>query len=344
MLLLAGAISLAILAWAIAGAIRRSGDPLLGDGFNAESYGFDLSNCLVERDRIIAAGMRKDQLPSLVDPPTLPGADIAPLNARVRGKYLVSGDRVIGVSIGGVSRAYPLVILNCHEIVNDTLGGVPIAVTYNPLCDSAVVFDRHVAGETVEFGVSGLLYNSNLLMYDRREDAGQESLWSQLQCRAIAGPAALAQWRLVVLPSSLVTWKQWLTAHPDTTVLDRDPRMLRRYQETSYESYFASDRPRFPFSPPLPDDGPPAMTRVIVVETDQDRGAWTLPDVARHADADGTWQTELGDVPLTFSYNAEPPTADVSGNTGDRISVINTFWFAWHAMHPGETLRNVTKR
>jgi hypothetical protein len=102
--------------------------------------------------------MRKDALQALVDPPTVAGSDIKRINADQRGKFLVSSDRVIGVSLNGAHRAYPLQVMNCHEIVNDTLGGVPIAVTYNPLCDSVVVFERELDGETLVFGVSGLLY------------------------------------------------------------------------------------------------------------------------------------------------------------------------------------------
>ena len=107
------------------------------------------------------------------------------------GRFLVPGDLVIGLSLHGEARAYPLEILALHEVCNDTLGGEPILVTYQPLCDSAVVFERRVDGHTREFGVSGLLYNSNLLMYDRHPEQPQdESLWSQLQFRALAGPAA----------------------------------------------------------------------------------------------------------------------------------------------------------
>ena len=175
-LIVAGIFTLGLFIWAVAGV----GHPLLGKRGDLASYGFDLTTCLVPQDQIVTGALKKDALRALTDPSVVSGSEIADINAKMYGKYLVSSDRVIGVEINGESRAYPLLVLNCHEIVNDTLGDVAIAVTYNPLCDSVVVFERNVTGETLEFGVSGLLYNSNLMMFDRRPDAQGESLWSQL--------------------------------------------------------------------------------------------------------------------------------------------------------------------
>ena len=103
-------------------------------------------------------------------------------------------------------RAYPLRVLVWHEVVNDTVSGLPILVTYNPLSEGIAVFDRRVAGRTLSFGVSGLLYQSNLLMYDRDGTRGAESLWSQLQARAVSGPAAGAGQTLELVPFALARW------------------------------------------------------------------------------------------------------------------------------------------
>jgi hypothetical protein len=201
----------------------------------------------------------------------VPGADVDRLNREHRGKFLVPHDRVIALEVGGEARAYPLGTMQWHEIVNDTLGGVPIAVTYSPLCDSALVFDRRVGGETLEFGVSGLLYNSNLLMYDRRPEAPGahpstgESLWSQFPGVALAGPAAKTGARLAVLPCAVMHWEDWLAAHPRTTVLARVPGRERLYAREPYSTYFASEELKFPVHPPPPEDGPSAKERVIVI-------------------------------------------------------------------------------
>ncbi len=172
----------------------------------------------------------------------------------------------------------------------------------------------------------------------RPESIG-ESLWSQLLGRAVAGPAAVASWRLRVLPSSLVAWGDWLRDNPETTVLARDPAMYRRYQQTSYEGYFRTDSLKFPVAVEPPADGPPRKSRVIVVETETARGTWLLADIGRHSDAGGVWRTALGDTALRFVHRAEPETVSVISESGDPITVIHTFWFAWHAMHPQDQLQ-----
>ncbi|MHC4100746.1 MAG: DUF3179 domain-containing (seleno)protein [Planctomycetota bacterium] len=337
-LLLGAVVTIAITAWALAGAFARNRTPLIGDGTNVETYGFDLTPCLVAREQLVAAGMCKDALRSLVDPPVVAGSEVEGINRRQRGKFLVSTDRVIGVTVNGASRAYPIQILNCHEIVNDTLGGVPIVVTYNPPCDSAVAFERTVGGETLEFGVSGLLYNSNLLMYDRREASAGESLWCQLLGAAIAGPAAADERRLTLIDTALVAWEDWLDAHPDTTVVDRDPKKIKLYKQTSYDNYFQSPRLHFPVDPLPPEGGPRAKDRVVVVSTDRIRAVYPLADIARRAGADGSYQATLDGTAVQFRYRADPETVVVSAGGDTPIRAVHSFWFAWHAMHPDDEL------
>ena len=334
-LLLAGLLMVAEVVWAMGGVFLRAGPRPVGDGRNVETYGFDLSTCLVPRDRIITGGLRKDALRALVDPPVFAGLEVADYNGTLYGKYLVSADRVIGVEINGETRAYPLRVLNCHEIVNDTLGGVPIAVTYNPLCDSVVVVGREVDGEILEFGVSGLVYNSNLLMFDRRPNADGESLWSQLQARAIAGPAAADARTLRVLPASLVRWGDWLAARPQTTVLELDRRMFKRYQETNYEAYFMSPQLMFPVDPAPPADGLAPKARVVAVTAGGERRVYAYSGIASRCDASGQWTDELGGVALVFEYSADSETVMVAPDPPDApIEVEYSFWFAWYAMYP----------
>ncbi|HMN97746.1 MAG TPA: DUF3179 domain-containing (seleno)protein [Phycisphaerales bacterium] len=269
-----------VLGWALLGVFF--GSRPVGDGVSPESYAFDLS---IERfgDRALAAsGQPRDFLRALDDPATVPGTEVAEVNRRERGKFLVSTDRVIGVTINGESRAYPLSVMNAHEVCNDVLGGLPIAVTYSPLTDSVVVFDRRIGapdegGSTTEqrsrarsaprlvrFGVSGLLLDSNTLFYDRdepaaipeapatapRDDRGSlrpRSLWSQLAMRAVAGPDAAAGMRLRPIAGvQLVTWSEWLERRPQTTVIRRDPRVARRYKEFDYRRYWSAGTPLFP--------------------------------------------------------------------------------------------------
>jgi hypothetical protein len=307
----------------------------VGDGRRVESYGFSLEPCLVPRDRIVASGMPRDGLHALVEPTTWTLAQYDE-GARQYRKLLVPDDRVIGVKLGGQARAYPLRFLVWHEVVNDTVAGVPIAVTYNPLCDSAVVLRRTLGGRTLTFGVSGLLYDSNLLMYDRQPAGATSSLWSQLLFRAIAGPAAAAGATLEVLPISLDTWGDWRRENPAATVLAPDPRMAENYASDPYTSYFGSERLRFPVQP-LPSPARyPLKTTVVALGG---AGAWTvfpLPVLAarEQAPVDAPWAAL--EAALTFR-----PGGNTAAVALDRLrpgtGVVYASYFAWYATHPDDT-------
>ncbi len=331
-LLLAGACTLAILSMVV----KEIGPPLIGKHGDLASYGFDLTTCLIPQDQIVTGGLRKDAQQALVDPAVIAGDEITDLNAQLYGKYLVPSDRVIGVEINGESRAYPLLVLNCHEIVNDTLGGVAIAVTYNPLCDSTVVFERTVAGETLEFGVSGLLYNSNLMMFDRRPDAQGESLWSQLLGRAIAGPAAESGRELAAVPASVTRWADWLAFHPQTTVLALDPTMFKRYKGTSYENYFLSQNLWFDVTPPPPEGELGVKERLLIVEAANQRRVYPLALIAGQADPAGRWTDSLGGVDVEFVCTTDPRTVHIASTSGGNVITRYALWFAWHAMYPDD--------
>jgi len=318
---------------------------VVGDGAHVASYGFDLSTCLVPRAQIVAAGFPKDGLPILAPPTALTVAGVGELTremrARHQGRFLVDSDAVIGVTIGGQARAYPLRVLTWHEVVNDELDGVPIAVTYNPLCSSAAVLGRRVGGETLTFGVSGLLYNSNLLLYDRRASGAGESLWSQLQFRALAGPAAAKGARLEVLPMAVMRWRDWKAAHPETTVLAPDAALVKVYKRT-YGEYFGSQTLRFPVAP-LPNGSLPLKTSVIALRPAQRWHAFTWDQVGARANAAGVWETNLDGRTLRFLYRRDPalvgnPAAVWVEPADERPAppTVYSFWFAWYAMHPDE--------
>jgi hypothetical protein len=346
-LIVAGILTILFGSWVAWRAVLWTKTRPPGDGDNPASYAFNLSNSQIPLERIAAGYYYRDMVAALTDPPTMPGADMAEFNQRARTKYLVSDDRVIGVSVGGKSRAYPLMILNCHEIINDTLGGVPIAVTYSPLCDSAVVFDRRVGGEALTFGVSGLFHNSNMLMFERRADGqvGGESLWSQLQARAISGDAAAAGQTLVVLPAALTVWSDWVARHPETTVLRRDERMIKRYKQTNYAPYFNSPRYVLPVEPlpPLPPNGLEAKSRVVIVTIGGERRVWPIQAIQQRAEENGVMVDRIGGVAARFELVGAGPTrsAVVSLETADAApgaQVMYALWFAWHAQEPDTVL------
>jgi hypothetical protein len=334
-LVAAVALAVVIAAWQVAPVLLHPRAAAVGDGRTVASYRFDLTRAIVPLASIVASGAVKDGVPALTTPAVWTLADLEAAARRRRGKLLVAGDRVVGVALGGQQRAYPLRFLVWHEVVDDTLGGEPIAVTYSPLSDSVVVFRRTLAGRTVDLGVSGLLYQSSLLMYDRRPGAAGESLWSQLLSRAIAGPAAGSP--LQVVPCTVTTWDEWRSAHAGTTLLAPDSQLAAEYAREPFGSYFGSDLLRFPVAPLPPAGGPALKTPLVAVRTSVGYAAITLPALARLAGATGSWSTEVDGRRLEFHYRARPGTVSVTDASGAPAADCYAFYFAWYAIHHADT-------
>ena len=331
-----GAVVLALLLLALR-APRPDRSHALGDGRTVASYGFDLTTSLVPPDRIVPAGMPRDGLLALDEPATLTAAEVEARNHEGRGKFLLPHDRVLGVVLAGDARAYPLRLLRWHEVVNDRVGGRNLLISYNPLCDSAVVSERSAGGEAPAFGVSGLVFNSNMLLYNRRAEPEASSLWSQLEARAIAGPAAAAAASLKLLPAAIATWEQWLERHPDTRVLAPVERMRTLYKRDPYHSYFGSDLLHFPVEP-LPPPGELALKdRVLIVTTDGRNAVFALRRIAAAAGASsGAWESSAAGVPLRIQFDLDAGTALVESldDPGPGFATRQCFWFAWYAAHP----------
>lgn len=211
----------------------------------------------IEYDEILSGGPPRDGIPS-VDNPQFITVDDAQ-------DWLEDKEPVIAVDLNGVARAYPLQILTWHEIVNDTIGETAVIVTFCPLCNSAIVFDRRVAGETLEFGTSGLLRNSDLIMYDRTT----ESLWQQFTGEAIVGDMVGQQ--LTFLPSALVSFADFAAAYPNGEVLSREtgfgPTYAQRYGRNPYVGYDTVGSNPFLFDGEL-DGRLQAVERVVTVSFD----------------------------------------------------------------------------
>jgi hypothetical protein len=307
-LTLAIAVSIAGTLWNLAPLWRPGRERPRGDGRTAASYGFELRHALVPESRIATSGMVADALPALEAPGVLPVSGLAGLPPVGRGKYVVGSDKVIGVLLNGEARAYPLRVLVWHEIANDTVGGIPIAVTYNPLSAGIAVFDRRSGGEVLSFGVSGLLYQSNLLMYDRRPGHRGESLWSQLQARALTGPAAARGATLALVPMALCRFEDWARAHPESTILAPVAGEESRYGSDVYGSYLNSEEVRFPVDP-MPPPGLPLKT--VVFASPRPGGGWSVTPLP--VDADG------GRLEVVGPSGAVPAVG------------LYAFWFAWYA-------------
>jgi hypothetical protein len=213
---------------------------------------------LVDTAQIVSGGPPPDGIPPVDEPrfDSVPEVD-----------WLDAQEPVLAVSIGDEHRAYPVQILMWHEIVNDQIAGAPIAVTYCPLCNSALVFDRRLVGpdgdeRLVSFGTSGQLFNSDLLMYDRQT----ESLWSQLIGLGVAG--TLTGVELDRYPVQTVAFGDWRDQHPDGRVLNRITGVERNYGANPYERYDQEDRAPFLFDGDVDDRLPPKRRVVGVATTD----------------------------------------------------------------------------
>ncbi len=182
----------------------------------------DLPTPLVDPARVVSGGPPPDGIPPVDEPRFLRPDDVP---------WLTDDEPVIALTVGDEHRAYPVQVMVWHEIVNDTVAGRPVSVTYCPLCNSALAFDRRLGDRLLTFGTSGKLYLSDLVMYDRQT----ESLWSQIEGRAIAG--VLTGEQLERIPVQTVSWAQWRDAHPDGWVLSRDTGAERDYGRNPYVGY-----------------------------------------------------------------------------------------------------------
>jgi hypothetical protein len=196
----------------------------------------DKEKHIVPVDQIVSGGPPPDGIPSIDDPKFI--------SVQEAGKFLDDSDFVLGLNINGDIRAYPLQILVWHEIVNDNVGGIPVAVTYCPLCFTNQVFNRSLddGQEIVEFGTSGKLYNSNLVMYDRTS----KSLWSQAMAEGIVGKYAGT--KLERVPFDVAYWKEWKQLYPDSKILSRDTGSNRPYGVDPYGDYYTNSDVLFPLS------------------------------------------------------------------------------------------------
>jgi hypothetical protein len=282
---------------------------------SAESRnGFRLDDALIPVNDIKKGGPPRDGIPSLDDPVFVVADDAAYLNGR---------DRVLGISINGVARAYPIRILNYHEIVNDVIGGASVVVTYCPLCGSGTAFEAAINGRSHEFGVSGLLYNSDVLMYDRQTN----SLWSQLMVQAVTGP--MKGTRLQQLPLSHTSWQEWVERYPETRVLSNKTGYSRNYRVDPYPNYGRSGRLYFPVA--HSSDKYSRKEIVMGLEIDGRFRVYPFKELKK---GERRFDDEFAGTEFNVEFDAENQMARIVKGDGSEIPTTTAFWFAWYAFHP----------
>lgn len=280
-----------------------------------------------------------DQVYDVVHRDGVPAID-NPKIVSLRETYNIGDwEPVVAVSIGGERRAYPLQLLSWHEIVNDTVGGVPVAVTYSPLCNSIIVYDRRVDGQTLVFGATGRLRAANLIMYDKQT----ESWWQQYTGEAVIG--GLAGKRLKPVAARIESFIRFRKDGPSgTVVMPRSPAM-RQYGQNPYPYYDSREKPDRSFEGELP-VGIAPLARLVSVG-DQ---AWPLDRVRRDKtiEADGlviTWQpgqaSALDQVMISNGRDVGNVTVQRKTAGGlDDVPYNVSFAFAFHAFYPQGTIHN----
>jgi hypothetical protein len=210
---------------------------------------------LIDPDDLVSGGPPPDGIPPIDDPKFAPASEI---------DWLGDDEPVLSLTVGDETRAYPLQVMTWHEIVNDRVGGIPVTVTYCPLCNSGVAFERRVAGRLLDFGTSGLLHIDNLVMYDRQT----ESLWPQLTGQASVG--TLTGTQLKAIPMGVVSWKQFRASNPDALVLTRETGFRRDYGRNPYTGYDDPDGDLLVDPPGGTDGRLPVKERVVGITVGSD--------------------------------------------------------------------------
>jgi len=288
--------------------------PLISCGQSSPYNGFDVADAGIPVTEIHLGGPAKDGIPAIDRPRFVTAEEAGELEGQAA---------VLGLALNGDSKAYPVAIMNWHEIVNDRIGGHPVSVTYCPLCGSGIAFSAEAGGRALEFGVSGLLYNSDMLLYDRQS----ESLWSQLMGEAVSGP--MKGTRLTTLPLEHTTWADWHHRHPDTAVLSRETGYRRDYDRDPYAGYESEEGLYFPVARRDPRYHP--KERVLGLELAGKFKAYPFAELSR---VSGEVEDRLAGQAITIRFDQDHRNARAFDAEGRELPGVNAFWFAWYAFHP----------
>ncbi|TAK40289.1 MAG: DUF3179 domain-containing protein [Saprospiraceae bacterium] len=315
---------------------------------------------LIPKDQVFDGGPGKDGIPSIDNPQFSPAGSIS---------FLAPGDLVLGVKVGDEIRAYPHPILDWHEIVNDEVNGIPMAITYCPLTGTGIGWDRTVGGSTTTFGVSGLLYNTNLIPYDRASGSN----WSQMLLKSVNG--SLKGEFVKTYPLIETTWQTWQSMFPDSKVLNTNTGYNRNYGVYPYGTYKTNhDQLLFPVDPDderllrktrglgVIVDGEAKFYRFnkfdaqVTVQQDVIKGVELVVVGSSHQNFLTAFERKLADGTLlefTAIVQSGNPVVmkDNEGNewnlfgeavsgprTGERLAQAESFigyWFSWGAFYPG---------
>jgi len=277
----------------------------------------------VSLNEIVGGGPPKDGIPS-IDSPKFVSVDEA-------DKFLSDTEPGTAFSRGSTHRFYPYQITVWHEIVNDIVEGERILVTYCPLCLTGYILDPVVKGERVEFGTSGKLWRSNLVMYDRKTD----SLWSQVLGEAILGE--MTGTVLDVLPSDQILYGNWKKAHPNGEVLSRDTGSFRRYGSSPYGDYFAVTNLSLQLAKPTDTRLPNGAFVFGIVENGKAK-AYSVDSVKAKGEVEDVFEGTTFVLQYDKDLDVVRMFKKLQDGTMERFNPISGFWFSWAVAHPDTEL------
>ena len=280
-----------------------------------EKNGFVLSNTLIPTNEIHRGGPPKDGIPAINQPQFITSQ---------QASFLSDDDRILGVSLNGISKAYPIKILNWHEIVNDHFKHQAMVITFCPLCGTGTAFFSNIDKTILTFGVSGLLYNSDVLLYDKQT----ESLWSQIMNKAISGQNKGKS--LTAHPISHTSWKDWQTNHPNTLVLSNKTGFKRDYSKNPYSGYGQTSQTYFPVK-----NSSKLFQKkewVLGVTINGQSKAYAFSELTKSS---GQIKDNFANQQLIINYNKKAKTASIMNSENKQVVVtLQSYWFAWYAFHP----------
>ncbi|WP_406660167.1 DUF3179 domain-containing protein [Methanolobus sp. ZRKC3] len=269
---------------------------------------------LIHPSKLRSGGPPMDGIPSIDNPKYV--------SVEQADEWIEDNELVLALSYKNSIRVYPLQILVWHEIVNDFIEGDPILITYCPLCGSGIAYERTLDNETVEFGTTGKLYNSNLVMYDRRTN----SYWTQIDGLAIVGE--LTGTELKAISIDTVVWRDWKKAHPESEVLSQDTGFSRRYGTDPYGSYYEDSYLFFPVE--TEDNRVHPKTVIFGIEADGVFKAYRESDLLET----DTIEDVVNGVNITVQRDDVGIVKITNLDTDEEIVKERDFWFAWYAFHP----------
>lgn len=281
----------------------------------------DGTSYIVHPDEIQSGGPPQDGIPS-IDEPTF-------VSVQEADDWIADDELVLALTYQGVTRAYPLQILVWHEIVNDEFADERILVTYCPLCGTGIAYKPLVEGQEVEFGTSGKLWQSNLVMYDRLT----ESYWSQIDGVSILGSQAGNQ--LEAIPIDTVVWGEWKQHNQDAQVLSQDTGHSRNYGEDPYGNYYEDSFIMFPVHEEDNRVHPKTVIYSFVLEGQAT--AYRVEDVREEQEITDT----VAGVAVRITREDDGTVTVIREDTNQEIAKERGFWFSWYAFHPDTKLYGV---